>query len=469
MKVAFVHYHLKTGGVTSVLHRQAECIHPDCDVLVITGTSPGEDFPFPFTVIEAIGYDRPDRPSPPPESTAREIDEAVRSHFSGPCDLLHVHNPLLAKNRNFLRILKELQKMQYRLLLQVHDFAEDGRPPLYYRDPYVSDCHYAVINSRDYRALLKAGATPQGVHLLPNMVALPESPAAESPPSELILYPIRAIRRKNIGEAILLSLFFKHTEKLAITLPPNSPADFPSYEGWKRLVAQKSLNVEFEAGLHSSFSELVRSCRLLITTSIMEGFGFAYLEPWLADKLLWGRKLAEICSDFEQKGVRLPHLYSALYVPLLWIDIDKYRDDWMACVRSASNHFTISVSRKALEKALGTITAGRKIDFGLLSEFYQKQVISHILDDASAAAQLTALNPWLSDPADVADAGELITANRLAVQRHYSSRVYRKTLMDIYRRVVAEQVKHRIDKQKLLSAFFDLESFSLLKWGEYVE
>ena len=77
MKVAFVHYHLKTGGVTSVLHRQAECIHHDCDVLVITGTSPGEDFPFPFTVIEAIGYDRPDRPTPPPEQIAQEIEQTI--------------------------------------------------------------------------------------------------------------------------------------------------------------------------------------------------------------------------------------------------------------------------------------------------------------------------------------------------------------------------------------------------------
>jgi len=469
MKVAFLHYHLKTGGVTSVLQRQVECIHPDNNVLILSGAPPAPGFPFPVAVIDAIGYDRPESTPPPPEQVAAEIDRAVRSHFAGPCDLLHVHNPLLAKNRNLLRVLKKLQEMQYRLLLQVHDFAEDGRPLLYYPDPYVSDCHYAVINSRDYNALLTAGCVPQGVHRLPNMVALPGLPATHIAASDLILYPIRAIRRKNIGEAILLSLFFTRGEKLAITLPPNSPADFPSYEGWKRLVARRHLNIEFEAGLNTSFPELVRSSQMLITTSIMEGFGFAYLEPWLAEKLLWGRKLPQICTDFEQNGVGLKHLYTALNVPLHWIDLENFKADWKACVLAASGHFQTPVAADTLEQAFGLITAENRVDFGLLNELYHKRVISRILDDPAAATELTAINPWLASPADVDAADDLITSNRMAVEQHYSSSVYRKTLMDIYRKVAAEKVHQRIDKRKLLAAFFSLETFSLLKWGPYVE
>ena len=469
MKVAFLHYHLKTGGVTSVLCRQAECIHPDCDLLIISGSAPAADFPFPVSVIDAIGYDRPDADPVSAAKVAATSDRALRSHFSGPCDLLHVQNPLLAKNRHLLRILKQLQKMHYRLLLQVHDFAEDGRPLLYYPDPYVADCHYAVINSRDYNALLNAGAIPQGVHLVPNMVALPDLPETETRPSNLVLYPIRAIRRKNIGEAILLSLFFERGEKLAITLPPNSPVDFPAYEGWKQLVAQRNLNIEFEAGLHARFPELVHASQLLITTSIMEGFGFAYLEPWLAGKLLWGRKLPEICVDFEKNGVQLPHLYTALDIPLAWIDKDNFRTEWMDRVRSVSDHFNTPVSRVGLETAFGQITAADRIDFGLLNECYQKQVIGRILDDPSARAQLADINPWLVDPAAV-DAGKnLIAANRLAVQRHYNSGTYRDTLLNVYRQVIAKQVRQRIDKQKLLAAFFDLQTFSLLKWGAYAE
>ena len=469
MKVAFLHYHLKTGGVTTVLHRQAECIHPDNDVLILSGSPPEPEFPFPVSVIEALGYDRPDRTPESPERVAQKIDKAVRSHFSGTCDLLHVHNPFLAKNQDLLRILNHLQKMGYRLLLQIHDFAEDGRPHLYYPDPYPSNCHYVVINSRDHHALRNAGASSGGVHQLPNMVVWPDIEAPVHPPSQLILYPIRAIRRKNIGEAILLSLFFKAGERLAITLPPNSPADFPSYEGWKHLVAQRNLNVEFEAGLNAKFPELVRSSKMLITTSIMEGFGFAYLEPWLAGKRLGGRKLPEICIDFEQNGIRLSHLYSALNVPLQWIDKDKYRAEWTACVQEVSDRFDTPLRRTALDSAFGAITAEDQVDFGLLNEFYQKQIIEHILDNPTAKTKLIEMNPWLADPTGVVIDDDLIAANQQAVKEHYNSNIYRETLMAIYRQVVADPVRQRIDKQKLLSAFLDLETFSLLKWGTYVE
>ena len=469
MKVAFLHYHLKTGGVTTVLHRQAECIHPDNDLLVISGSPSASGFPFPVSVIEAIGYDHPDRTPSPPERVARKIDRAVRSHFSGPCDLLHVHNPLLAKNSNLLRILRELQQMGYRMLLQVHDFAEDGRPHLYYPAPYPTNCHFAVINSRDYRALLDADASPGSVHRLPNMVVWPGSQEPAGIASETVLYPIRAIRRKNIGEAILLSLFFKAGEKLAITLPPNSPADFPSYEGWKRLVAKRNLDVEFEAGLNASFPELVRSSKMLITTSIMEGFGFAFLEPWLAGKLLGGRLLPDICSDFEQNGVRLSHLYKALNVPLQWIDKDQYRAEWTACVQKVADRFDTTVRRTTLEAAFKKMTVKDRIDFGLLSEFYQKQIIGQVLDDPTAGAMLIAMNPWLADPTNPGAGKNLIAANRQAVKQHYNRRVYRQTLMQIYERVASRPVRQRIDKQKLLAAFFDLEAFSLLKWGSYVE
>ena len=469
MKVALLHYHLKTGGVTSVLRQQAEILHSLCDVLIISGSAPASELPFPVAVIEAIGYDRPERAAPHPRQIARRIDEAIRSHFSGPCDLLHVHNPLLAKNKGLLGVLSELQDKDYPLLLQVHDFAEDGRPHLYYPEPYLSDCHYAVINSRDRQALLDAGANRDGVHLLPNMVAAPAPPVADRPSSDLILYPIRAIRRKNIGEAILLSLFFEPAEKLAITLPPNSPADFPSYEGWKQLAAKTELNIEFEAGLHTDFPALVQSCRSLVTTSIMEGFGFAFLEPWLAGKLLWGRKLPQICSDFEQNGVRLPHLYTTLKVPLQWIEHENFEDQWKACAMEASKRFNFSVSGESLQTAFDRMTAGGAIDFGLLGEYYQKQVIRHIVGEPADRSQLVAINPWLSAPAEVTDAADLIAANGQAVQQHYSQDVYRQTLMEIYRTVAEEKVQHRIDKQKLLAAFFQLDNFSLLKWGPYVE
>ncbi len=78
-----------------------------------------------------------------------------------------------------------------------------------------------------------------------NPCRIKPQPELEKP---LVLYPIRAIRRKNIGEAILLSLFFRHGQTLAVTLPPNSPSDIKSYEGWKIFVRDRKLNLEFDNG-----------------------------------------------------------------------------------------------------------------------------------------------------------------------------------------------------------------------------
>ncbi len=116
--------------------------------------------------------------------------------------MLHVHNPLLAKNRQFLNILKALQqKGRSNYYYKYMILRKTAGPWAYFKDAYPADCHYAVINSRDYRILRQAGLQSEGIHLISNNInPLPyDGPSHSKPP--LILYPIRAIRRKNIGEA----------------------------------------------------------------------------------------------------------------------------------------------------------------------------------------------------------------------------------------------------------------------------
>ena len=90
---------------------------------------------------------------------------AIRKKWPDGCDLIHLHNPLLAKNKAFLSILKILQDQGERLFLQVHDLAEDGRPNHYYAgQAYPTRCHFGVINSRDFKIFMNAGANQDGLH-----------------------------------------------------------------------------------------------------------------------------------------------------------------------------------------------------------------------------------------------------------------------------------------------------------------
>ncbi len=501
MKIALAHYHLKTGGVTTVLRQQIEAIKNDCEILVLTGELPDSPFPADIKHIPGLAYyGRSSKKVFTPKEVAESIIKAIHSKWKQGCDILHVHNPLLAKNKNFLKILQELRKRKIRLFLQIHDFAEDGRPLSYFdEDEYVPDCHYGVINSRDYNILLKAGLKKEGLHKIFNTIKPfeltppsipprggvtppPFPPRGGAPPPfpprggikggvtpRFALYPIRAIRRKNIGEAILLSLFFKNHPALFITQPPNSPIDIISYKGWKSFAKENSLDVVFEAGLKYDFEQLVLAARFLITTSITEGFGFSFLEPWTAKKILCGRKLPDICYDFEQNGIKLDHLYTKLLVPVKWIDKNELYERWWASVLKACSLFNYKIDNNNIEKGFSAITKNNNIDFGLLNESFQKQIIACVLSDKKNANRLRSLNPYLSHIGEIENQEDLIQNNMKAVLSNYNNRIYKKKLFEIYSNVCKNSVRQRIDKKILLSEFLNLQKFSLLKWGDYVK
>ncbi len=469
MKIAFMHYHLKSGGVTTVIRRQLRVLEDACDALVLSGEEPDGGMPLDAIRVPGIAYDKAGEEPEDPLRTARAVLDAIHSRWPEGCDVLHVHNPTLAKNRRFLKILDALKQQGVKLFLQIHDFAEDGRPNVYFQDEYIADCHYGVINSRDYDILMRAGLSPKGLHLIPNTIRRPDhrERSSSAPVENCILYPIRAIRRKNIGESLLVSLFFEKSDVLAITLPPNSPSDMQSFSDWRSLAGQLDLNVLFNAGLTHSFADLVRHAKFMLTTSISEGFGFSFLEPWAAGKHLWGRDLPEITRDFKANGVRLDHLYSRLAVPLSWIDVNRFRDRWFETIARAFRVFGFSLDESRIRAAFDRLRSRDALDFSLLDESFQKKVIRRAASEKARGKELVRLNPFLSHPGGAIHREEAMATNRRAVMDMYHPMVTKKRLTEIYKKVISEPVRHSIDKQFLLSRFLDPTTFSLLKWGAY--
>lgn len=467
MKIAFIHYHLKTGGVTTVIRQQLDALQGVADVMVLSGEPPESDFPAPVAVIPEIGYDMTFSGTVSPASVAETIHNRIRTKWKGGCDILHVHNPLLKKNRAFLQILKRLQTQGVSLFLQIHDFAEDGRPQSYFKDAYPCDCHYGVINTRDYDILLQAGLKPEGLHKVFNTVKQMPAESREAEKNHFVLYPIRAIRRKNLGEAVLLALFLAANTPVFITLPPNSPVDMAAHRDWKQFVKDYRLPVVFDAGLRHSFHELTASADFLITTSITEGFGFSFLEPWTAAKLLWGRDLPEVTQDFKSNGIRLDHLYPKLSVPTAWIPIDRFYERWQACVLSNGRRFQFKIDEADVKNAFAGLIENETIDFGILDEAAQKKIITRLLSSKQRRTELTKLNPFLLKPGKVTAAKKLITQNRGLIIERFTQTEYRENLLNVYQAVTSLSIKHEIDKRILLQSFLNLENFSLLKWGPY--
>ena len=466
MKIAFVHYHLKTGGVTTVLKHQIAALDDACDLFVLTGDRAAMQLPCAVEEIPGLGYDRPGQPLLPAERVAEQVRRALHRKWSGGCDILHIHNPTLAKNRRFLEVIQHLQHLGITLFLQIHDLAEDGRPQVYFDEPYPKDCHYGVINRRDEAILKAAGLDDSGLHHLPNAVRVMPV-GANRQQMKQVLYPVRAIRRKNLGEALLLSLFFGDGQRLAITQPPNSPVDTASYRDWVAWSSANGLPVDFEVGRKTPFASIVAASQSMITTSVSEGFGMAYLETWTAGKPLWGRRIPDICSDYEESGVDLQALYDRIDVPLDWIDRDDFSTRWHEAVRRAANRFGLVISEATVSKAFEGLTGKGIIDFGMLDEAFQRQILSRLVAAPSAKKELIRTNPWLPDAGEAAAIPSVIEKNRRAALDRYGMDRYRDRLLQIYDRVVNQAVRHAIDKKILLHSFFRPETFSLLKWAAY--
>lgn len=462
MYIALLHYHLLRGGVSSVLRHQAELLQQaGYQVLIITGEAPAESLDIPVAVLPLLAYDsvrsHTDNVEESPEALARGIQDAMQRHWGRLADVLHVHNPLLRKNRLLLPALEVLQKQEINLLLQNHDFAEDFRPDVYNGDQnYPEHCHYGVINRRDYSFLHRAGLKHEGLHFLPNAV-LPLK-FTNGLKRRRFVYPVRAIRRKNIGEALFLSLFLPKGATLAITLPPASTSpDLPYYEFWKRLAKELSLPVEFEVGLRESIADIMGTAQAVLTTSVKEGFGFSFLEPWTADVAVLGRRIGPICADFERDGIQFPGLYDSLDIPMAYLSPPLLRKKLEQVLSEIYTAYHVEIEGHTLKTLTDDIFSKEVFDFGKLDEEFQMDIIEMAASNSIARQDIIDINPFLETLAswDIQAQKDTVQTNKELVLFHYSMEHALNQLQMTYTRVTSSPIEHRLSKSVLLDLFLD--------------
>ena len=120
-----------------------------------------------------------------------------------------------------------------------------------------------------------------------------------------------------MGELALISSV--HKDKFfANSLGPTNPNYRDRFNRWKIFSKENNLSVYFGYGEDSTieFIDLMASCEGIISTSIAEGFGLGFLEPWTFKKCLYGRNINEITKDFSRLGVQLDHLYDRINIDI---------------------------------------------------------------------------------------------------------------------------------------------------------
>jgi len=469
MNVLMVHYHLRRGGVTTVIRRQLSALASrGIGASVLTGEY-APDFETPVVVDTALGYDGDGSGFAQKIENARIrtiVDAIGREADSlGEETVIHVHNPTIRKNSSLLAALAVLAASGRPLLMQVHDLAEDWRPDVYAPDPYPEGTRWAAINRFDTNAIAKAGAGTTA--FLTNPVPLDTSSAIPSRPAGprrkpgpgLFLYPVRGIRRKNLGEAILLSLFMRKGSSIGITLPPNSPQDLPFYENWQAMAARLEAPVAFGLGLEQAFDGLYAEARAIITTSIKEGFGLSFLEPISRGRATLGRRLDRVVSDFEQTGLEFPGLYPRLAVPTGLFDEENFTRRVEKTVRMALASYGLYKStgeegkvRAMVQSIVASVLGSAEVlpDFGRLDEEAQSEVLLALGTGAEDRRRFIAANPFIEAWDAAADTIFPPSTARLAP---WSQSACGERLEAAYAELLENGGGPAPDKQKLLDLY----------------
>lgn len=510
MQIAIVHYHLNRGGVTQVIvnHLRSLSSTVEADgplrVAILFGGRRQDwpeqviaDLPGVETTlceVPLLEYDSDDTVHE--DELRQQITEAMASIGMSPANaVLHIHNHALGKNRSLPGTVSRLAEEGQALLLQIHDFPEDSRPDNYRAladslapndperlaallYPQSSSIHYALLNGRDQAIMLRAGVADERLHALPNPVSdfhgLPDRELARRRLGEVFgvtrdvryyLYPVRGIRRKNLGEALLWSAAAdaSHT-RLALTLPPLNPLETPRYQSWKQLARECQLPFLFEVGAEGglSFGENLAAADALMTTSIAEGFGMVFLECWLAGRDLVGRDLPEITADFVAEGVDLSQLEPQVLVPIDWVGQKAFEEDLdVAYGRMLTAYNRPRPPAAEISREVGELVQDGLLDFARLSPRLQSKVVASVASNGIYRKQLSELNP--SIPAHLTAmpgaSGQRVERNAFAVRQSFSLESTGRRLRQLYQQILASprgDITHLDRGSEILHAFLGL-------------
>lgn len=406
MRIALVHYHLGPGGVSRVI----SCISSALSragvkhvILIGEKVSVGDNQQFVdddllVRSVPGIGYAKAGQLYDV-ERIIESMRLVAREALGGEVDVWHFHNHSLGKNPWMHQVVTTLARQGERLLLHLHDLAEQGRPENYSNlagsteiYPSGGRIRYAFINSRDLRLFINAGLAPTSAILVPNPISVSTSTRSQQadPLIPLLFAPIRAIRRKNIGELVFLSVFLRSVGRIAISRAPLDTEALAIHEIWRKFATDRRLPIAFDVvdrlspqeGRGEDFDSWVQCSSHIITTSVSEGFGLPFLESVVWGLPLLGRGIAHIMEDQQAAGIFLDGLYDRLLVPADWVDCSMLRDHLELTLGRYFQKYGRQMKQGDLEEIYLHLNKGGWYDFGNLPEALQQKIIEQI-DDCS--------------------------------------------------------------------------------------
>jgi glycosyltransferase involved in cell wall biosynthesis len=424
--IYIIHYHLHPGGVTRIIESQVQSLRaekPSCNIVLLTGDdaeiSSLKLMNVEITRFSLLNYLAKDATVNQHKEMFGLIYEFLSSRIQ-PGDIVHAHNINLGKNPLLTLALFQLAKKGIAVVNHCHDFAEDrpenwrflkeiiernfGQTLQQTLYPDYKNVSFLVLNSVDKKRLLRYNVNAKKIFHLPNPINIPSTEIEKSAAQDivrkalgleneklLVTYPVRVIRRKNVGEFILLAYLFRDRANWMITQPPRNPVEIEPYIKWKQFCAKQHIDVHFEVGEFLDFETLMFASDFCITTSVQEGFGMAFMEPWSFGVPVIGRDIPGVTADLKEFGMQLPALYEKLTV----------------------------------------IQKNEERDFAQLSMENQMSLVLRVIADENEIKSIMQANPFLNallrkTPDD------LVGENQLILREKFSISAYGQILFTIY-------------------------------------
>jgi glycosyltransferase involved in cell wall biosynthesis len=521
MKLVVIHYHLRPGGVRRVIElataQLAKRLSRTLEFVVLAvGERPDSKWksqfqtqltgtPSEFFIEPAFNYLSEQHLATGQVRTRLRV--ALKSLLHDAQDgntVVWAHN--LGIGRNLLlthEVTRACAERGIPLLLHHHDWWFDNRwrrwPEMrsagFTNLNRVARVIFASVNSTHHLAINRSDALQLrrgfsgNAHWVPNLIERAEAPpkkrvwATRAWLQELFnernapvwILPCRALRRKNMAEALLLTRWLR-PEAWLVTTGGASSADEQLY--FKRLVAAAHENrwrlrlgiLRGDESKKPSVPELLAASEAVLLTSIQEGFGLPYLEAAAARRPLIARSIPNIAPDLKQLGFRFPQYYEEIL-------IDPRLFDWRAEQGRQTNLF--QVWRKQLPRPVQAfagrppfLAAGSKprpVAFSRLTFTAQLQVLSQSIELSWKLC--TPLNPFLLTWRKRAQAGRLqLTAWPQKAAEQLSGPAYAQRIVEI----ASQQSKRRSNagagpavQAEFLRAKLDAKHLFPLLWSTH--
>lgn len=317
----FVHYHLRPGGVTRVIQQQTAVFDRMHLPFVTISAGPETAVTGEHRTLPSLDYASPTAQELHDDLLRLLVKDLPRPH------IWHIHNPTLGCHPRMAEVIGKMAHSGERIILHIHDFAEDDRPqnlellsggPAWF--PCGARLHYVVLTPRDESILRSAGLPAEQVTVIENPVSPSPLPFPQCQ-SARVIYPTRAITRKNIGEMLLLAALSPAGTRFSTTLGPGKSMHQSNYGHWQETARKFDLPVDWaiaENRDHAEhFDDIISTTTHLLSTSVQEGFGMAFVEAIAWQRPLIGRAIPHISEHLSRHGIRHPLLYDGILIDTL--------------------------------------------------------------------------------------------------------------------------------------------------------